>query len=323
MKSIGHSGNRLAVRLGIALACAVATLTAVVGLTTARASGAFPGRNGRLVFQREMPAGDHTQADLWTMTPQGAGLRRLTHTPNRNEFDPQWNAAGTQIAFWRTHAPFGYGSIWVMNADGSDQRRLTRGIDARGPAWDPTGKRLVFSSGASGRPDLWVLRVSDGALLRQLTSGPGLDFEPAWSPDGTRVAFTRGSETGDVGDIYVLHLRSGRLTHVTTGPLYDHQVAWGPQGSRLVFERDADRSFSIVTVRPGGCCPHVLTSGHFDVGPAFSPNGRWIAFGSDRGGVLFGDNLWLMRADGTDLHRITRLAYSEGFPDWRPLPTAR
>src|SRR5438876_10930477 len=90
------------------------------------AHAAFPGSNGRLAFQRESPAGDHTQADVYTIRPDGSGLERLTATADQNEFGPAWNAAGTRIAFWRTAAPFGPGAIWVMDADGQHQQQLTR-----------------------------------------------------------------------------------------------------------------------------------------------------------------------------------------------------
>src|SRR6266849_1507810 len=97
----------------------VIALMAVVmaGLLPARftARAAFPGANGRLAFSYEVPAGDHTQSDIYTILPTGSGLKRLTATADKNEFGAAWNAAGTRIAFWRTHAPFGPGSIWVMN----------------------------------------------------------------------------------------------------------------------------------------------------------------------------------------------------------------
>ena len=55
----------------------------------------------------------------------------------------------------------------------------------------------------------------------------------------------------------------------------------------------------------------------FDVGPAFSPDSRFIAFGSDRGGAVL-DDLWVMHADGTALHRVRALRFSQAFPDWQP-----
>ena len=83
-----------------------------------------------------------------------------------------------------------------MRADGTDQRQLTHGVDARDPVWDPTGTRIAFTLVEPGRYHLATMRAADGGDLRVLTSGPDLDFEPAWSPDGTRLAFTRGSRAG-------------------------------------------------------------------------------------------------------------------------------
>jgi TolB protein len=304
--------RRVAVGVGVALLVAPAA--------SVPAHAAFPGSNGRLAFQREMPAGDHTQTDLYTMRPDGSGLLRLTATPNRNEFGPAWNATGTRIAFWRTRAPFGPGSIWVIGPDGGHQQQLTHGFDARDPAWNPAGTRIVFTRVGGGNFNLWTMRAADGGDLRRLTSGPALDFEPAWSPTGTRIAFTRGFERGDVGDIYTKNISTGRLTHVTRSADYDHQAAWGPGGKRLVFERNFSASSSIFAVNGDGSRLMRLTRGpYFDTGPAVSPDRRLIAFGSNRGGVVL-DDLWVMNADGTDLHRVRHLRFSEGLPDWRPRP---
>ncbi|MEU4245241.1 hypothetical protein [Actinoplanes sp. NPDC026619] len=281
------------------------------------AEAAFPGRNGRIVFQSESAAGDHTQTDVWTVGADGAGARRLTNTPGLNELGPAWNGAGTKIVFWRTPAPFGPGEIWTMDADGRHQRRLTTGMDARDPVWNRPGTRIIFTRVTGGDFDLWVMNAN-GSGKRRLTRGAALDFEAAWSPDGKRVAFTRGSAEGDVGDIFVLTLTSGKLKRVTRNADYDHQVAWSPDGRRLVFERDIATQSSIWTVHPNGTHAKRLTSGRFfDVGPAWAPDGRYITFGTDRASFL-GD-LWVMRADGTKkklLHGGRSI--SEGFPDWQP-----
>jgi TolB protein len=302
------------------LSCASACLALLVASAVAvPARAAFPGKNGLLVFQREAPAGDHTQTDLYTIAPGGAGLLRLTASGNRNEFGPAWNAAGTRIAFWRTAAPFGFGSVWTMNGDGSQPTRLTHGVDARDPAWNPAGNRLVFTLVTGVNFDLWSMRASDGGGLRHLTSGRALDFEAAWSPNGTRLAFTRGFAQGDVGDIYVLNLRTDTVHRVTRARGYDHQVNWAPGGHRLVFERDHAATSSIFAVNPDGSHLVRLTRGpFFDTGPAYSPDGSRISFGSDRGGAAL-DDLWIMHANGTQLRRVQRLRFAESFPDWQPL----
>lgn len=287
-------------------------------LVPAPAQAAFPGGDGRLAFQREAPAGNLTQTDIYTARANGRDVRALTATAEQNEFGPAWNATGTTIAFWRTRAPFGPGSIWTMAADGSRQRRLTAGIDARDPAWNPTGTRIVFTLAEGGGMHLWTMRARDGGDRRQLTFGPGLDFEPAWSPDGTRIAFTRGSATGDPGDVYVLTLRTGAVRRLTADPAYDHQVAWSPDGRRIAFERDWAASSSIYTIDAGGSRARRLTTGaFFDIAPAYSPDGRLIAFGTDRGGAFL-DDLWVMRADGRHARPLVTSPVSEGFPDWQP-----
>jgi len=293
---------------------------AAVGPVSPTARAVFPGSNGRIAFEREAPAGDHTQTDVFTVRPDGTGVLRLTRTPDRNEFGPSWSPDGRRLAFWRTPAPFGFGSLWVMRADGSGQRRLTSGIDARDPAWNPAGTRLVFVRWGRGTVSgLYTLRASDGRAPRRLTSGAGLDFEPAWAPGGGRIAFTRGFSAGDPGDIYLLDLAGRGVRQVTDSPAYDHQVGWAPDGSRLVFERDRATSSSIVTIRPDGTGLHRVTSGpHVDTGPAYSPDGTLVAFGSDRAGSLFSD-LWTVHPDGSRPHRLLRLGFSEGFPDWQPV----
>jgi TolB protein len=296
----------------------VAALVSLLATCWPAASGqaGFPGANGRIVFQRESVAGDHTQVDLFTVRPDGLGLRRLTATPDVNELGPAWSARGGRIAFWRTRAPFGPGSVWVMNADGSGRRRLTGAVDARDPAWNPAGTRLVYQQDF----DLFTLRSRDGTGRRQLTSGAALDFEPAWAPGGRRIAFTRGFVTGDAGDLYLFDRPTGTVRRVTHSPAYDHQVAWAPRGRWLVFERDFGLSSSaIFVVRPDGTGLRRLTTGqHFDTSPAWSPNGRRVVLGSDRGTTL--PDLWVMRADGTALRRLLRLPGSaDSAPDWQPV----
>jgi TolB protein len=301
------------------LAAVVVTLLLVaVGSLPAASWAAFPGANGRIVFGAESLVGDHTQSDLFSARSDGARVRRLTNTPALNELGAAWSPAGTRIAFWRTAAPFGPGSLWVMQPDGSGQRRLTSGVDARDPAWNPAGTRLVYTHAVDG--DLVTLRVSDGLDRHRLTSGSALDFEPAWAPGGRRVAFTRGSATGDPGDIFVVDVVTHRVTRVTSSPTYDHQVAWAPGGGRLVFERDTDSSSSIFTVHPDGTGLHRLTStGHADISPAWAPDGTSILFASDRLSALH--ELWAMRPDGTGQHRLLgNPAAALGFPDWQPLP---
>lgn len=290
-------------------------------LTAPGARATFPGADGRIVFSYEAPVpGEHlTQADLYSMNPDGTGLRRLTATPHRNEFAPTWNATGTSIAYWRTRAPFGPGSIWVMDADGSNRVGLTSGRDARDPVWSPNGRRLAFSAFvSSGDTHIYTMRAVVGGRRIRITSRRSLDFEPAWSPDGTRIAFTRAHEQGDVGDIWVIDLATGDATQATSSPAYDHQVSWSSAGVRLVFERVQRNVARIATVRADGTGLVLITSGHFDADPVYSPSAGQIAFASDRG-TSFLPDLWLMDANGANAHRILNRPYASTTPDWQAI----
>ena len=295
----------------VGVGASVATMAA----TAPVAPAAFPGANGRIAYQHTTESGVE-QSDVFSVRPNGTGRIQLTDTPHKNEFGPQWNAAGDAITFWRNRAPFGPGSIWVMDGDGTHQRRLTTRVDARDPAWSPAGDRIVFN--AEG--NLVTMRSSDGAGRRRLTS-TGSDFEPAWSPHGDLILFTRASPQGDVGDLWLIDVKSRKVTQLTSSPDYDHQAGWSPGGARIVFERDFDdvNGFSIFTIRVDGTHLRRLTAKHvffFDTGPAFSPSGTKIAFGRDR--PRFFADLFVMRADGTHEHRILRDTLASSFPDWQP-----
>jgi TolB protein len=88
--------------------------------------------------------------------------------------------------------------------------------------------------------------------------------------------------------------------------------------TRVVFARESGGISTIQTVDANGSHETRLTSGFYDYGPTFSPDGRFIAFGRYREGAILGD-LWIMTADGHQLHSILKSQPTEAFPDWQPL----
>ena len=92
--------------------------------------------------------------------------------------DPTWSPDGLRVAFEsKRDGEFG---IYVMNADGREQRRLTRnGRDGGDPGWSPDGRLIAFVS----KDDIYVVHA-DGSGQRRLTRSPGQEAFPGWLPAG-------------------------------------------------------------------------------------------------------------------------------------------
>ena len=132
--------------------------------------------------------------------------------------------------------------IYVMDADGGNPRKLTRGPrDEWAPSWSPDGKRITF---VSQRRDDWgkiyVIDVN-GENRRKLTDGPRSEWHPSWSPDGKRIAFVCMDES-DAPDIYVMDADGGNPRKLTDNRWLDNFPSWSPDGQRIAFssKRGAD-----------------------------------------------------------------------------------
>lgn len=181
---------------------------------------------------------------IFTMNANGSDLTQLTQhsTPTTTEdHGPQWSPDGTKIAFTRvntTARPRGESAIEVMNADGSNLRRLTPfRIGAAHPSWSPDGKRILFNTREDPVPNesanLFTMHA-DGAHRRALTNYTGgtlQAFPLAWSPDGTQVLFRRMAYSGtdtEVGGFYILDLRTKHVRRLTSVRITeDLAAAWG------------------------------------------------------------------------------------------------
>ena len=123
-------------------------------------------------------------------------IRRLTYNLY-DDYTPAWSPDGRSIAFTSNQGrgPYDSYDIYVINSDGSNQRRLTNNTFMPGadfsPTWSPDGRSIVFTSKRdrdSNNYEIYVMGA-DGSNQRRLTNNSDNDFAPSWSPDGRLIAF--------------------------------------------------------------------------------------------------------------------------------------
>jgi hypothetical protein len=232
----------------------------------------------------------YTGGEIYTIKTNGTAATGLGVYTTET---PAWSPDGSRLAFTSG------GDIYVINADGSGQARLTNdpSLDSF-RSWSPDGSKIGFTSVRDGNLEVYVMNA-DGANPTRLTS---LDLvsEPAWSRDWTKIAFARS------GDIYVMNADGTSVTRLTSFGS-SGQPAWSPDGTKIAFVRftfvvipnqnnggysgNIDDS-DLYVMNADGSGVTLVASGSDEgfyifgaeflsatyTAPAWSPDGRWLAF---------------------------------------------
>jgi Tol biopolymer transport system component len=254
-------------------------------------------------------------SDIYSMRADGTDRRRLTQS-SAEEYAPAWSPGGTRIAYTRGFE----GDVMVMNADGSNKRRLVP--DAAAPSWSPHGAFVAFTRtrttpfpGGDGREVTTIFtRPADGSATATRVLTPEFDGDVDASPDGTRIAYTGIRPYGTSG-VYLADPDGGNETFLHTGEGPD----WSPDGTRILLRSggallvvNADGSMSTQLPEPAGHDFAFIESWRWH------PDGLRVSFVS-QGGTECAD-VYAMNLDGTNVTRQTRadcLPQVVAF-DWEP-----
>jgi len=283
---------------------------------------------GDLVFSSNRVDVLGPNSEIFRMNPDGSAETRLTNNP-ANDVDPVWSPDATKIAFVRIGVVRGQkvspGQIWLMNADGSGQRRLTRGTakaDAS-PVFSPDGSTIAFTRNrvAKGNSAVFAMNA-DGTNERRLTSQPGFEGFPAYSPDGSQIVYT--SDQDGQPELYRMNADGTGQTRLTNHGAVDTHAAWSPDGSRIVFLSDRLGTFQVFVMPASGGTPQLLTSGvddennaSGDYTPRWSPDGRRIAFTASHDESF---EIVVIDAAGGTPTPLTTAAASDFGGDWHHPP---
>ena len=220
----------------------------------------------------------------------------------------------------------GLWQLCFQEGPGAEPRvlRPDLGVDANAPALAPDGSRVAFE--VAGQ-DILVCPLEPAAPCHKVAPRVGSAVRPAWEPRSQELVFVRYLADASGEDSEILITRNG-LEKV--GPLVTHtgnqdDPDLSPDGRRLVYSSAQVLSLHQSGVRvirqlwvmdlATGEARTLVPGNHQDIQPDVSPDGRRIAFASNRGGRF---EIWTVGADGGGLRQVTSGPGSKTWPAWSP-----
>lgn len=218
----------------------------------------------------------------------------------------------------------GVPTIHTMREDGTENQRLPL-PDAVGtsPSWSPDGNSLAFfaRTGRTGPPELHIFDFKQAISTKFGTPGKGIGPSPAsWSADGKRLAFLAKDEKGK-NQVFIAERESGRI-HNLSANTASRGASWAdlsPDGRQVVWVADMRERRPIIVTDAETGHSRVLTegvsAGHES--PRWSPDGRQIAFVSNRGsGMNLRNDVFVMDANGNSSRNLSQHPMEDFDPKW-------
>jgi TolB protein len=257
------------------------------------------------------PVGERDISNIYRSDYDGANQVRVTATRSL-DITPVWAPDSSAIAY--TSYRTGYPDIIVQSVrtitEPTKPAKGNERVQNYLPAWSPDGTKLAFTSSRDGNQEIYIVN-RDGSGLRRLTNSPSVEVTPTWSPTGNQLAFV-SDRTGSP-QIYIINVDGTDLKRITSETHCDRPT-WSPAPfNEIAYTSQAGGGNDIKVYEfATGTSRTITDSIGSNESPAFSPNGRHIAFSSDRTGQ---EQVYTIDRDGKNLRQITKQGRNR-YPNW-------
>ena len=260
---------------------------------------------GSLLFS-EVYNGDSIQ--MWLYAFESGSVSELTADDNVYWYG-RWSPDNSRIGLSR------HTDVYVMDNEGSGIRKIIGGNGQQiHPAWGPDGRTVVYQGHAKPDYEIYTIDVDDEEADRvPLTENESNDYTPDWSPNGDFIIMVR--DIGDRKQLIRLDLATGTETQLTsmTGDCERPRIS--PDSQTVAFQRTINGLTSVYTMAADGSGePKALTSSGYNLMPAWSPDGRYLAYVGEESGQI---DVFVINLQGDQVFRVTDDYYEERDLDWR------
>ena len=275
-------------------------------------------------------------AALVLLAPTGGHGQQTHRLINNRDMYPSVSADGKQVVFQSNRT--GSNQLFILNLEDGGMRQLVDlPMGAETPVFSPDGKSVLFGSYVGeDNNDVFTINT-DGTGLKQLTEGPGYDGHPHWSADGQRIVFNsdRTSPDPDAGwsdrwhEIFSMKADGSDLRQHTRCKAVCTYGSFSPDGTKVLYRKVVKtpgfnwelgnigkNSEIFIADLDGANEVNLSNNAAFDGWPQFSPDGRHIAFASNRSGPARTGQIWLMNSDGGGLRQLSQGPWSHAQPAW-------
>jgi TolB protein len=274
--------------------------------------------------------------EVFIANPDTGDMTNVSRSPGSEDRYPCWSPDARQIVFMSDRE--GTTNLWIMQADGSQVRRLLRSPDVcYMPSWrkSPDGELIVFGMHGD-KPEMASIRP-DGSDLKKLGEG----HDPTLSPDGRLVCYTGHPPEGGV-TVYAMEWNGANKRRVVTdvskvGATFPN---WSPDSREIVYSFPVGDALELFIIGVDGQGQRQLThfASPFVCTPAaWSPDGKWISFrrtderywsNPERMKKVYAEKpadkrpVWVIRPDGSESQVVESLRYQMAIDGsraaWKP-----